>query len=226
MKMKVQRRAKMIAIVSAHFGGEVGTVTLPPLTLEPHTMYYMNLMVEGGTEPPSRKNPGFLIPNKLWLAEDIVTPEGIVSRKLRKVILAICNTGDKDFTLNEGIKVEGSMVSDSLKGDVNIPLHRNMKLQVASKTDSKVTKQTFEKVNTLCEMLKSDNKGAKATSQMNSFTSAPNNLDPPNTSDSNLKDLSGDARRQLLVDLQLTDNDYLIEEGGRWVLRGSSKICY
>ena len=64
-------------------------------------------------------------------------------------------------------------------------------------------------------MLKSDNKGAKATSQMNSFTAAPNNLDPPNISESNLfsKDISEEARRQLLVDLQLTDNDLLIEEG-------------
>ena len=79
------------------------------------------------------------------MAEDIVIPEGIISRKLRKVRLAICNTGDTDFTLNEGIKVEGSMVSDGLKGNVNIPLHHNMKLQVASKTDSKVTKQTIGK---------------------------------------------------------------------------------
>ena len=53
MKMKVQHRAKMIALVSAHCGGKVGSITLPPLTLELHTMYYMNLTVEGGTEPPS-----------------------------------------------------------------------------------------------------------------------------------------------------------------------------
>ena len=48
MRMKVWRRAKMITIASAHSGGEVGFVTLPPLRLEPHTIYYLNLNIEGG----------------------------------------------------------------------------------------------------------------------------------------------------------------------------------
>ena len=64
-------------------------------------------------------------------------------------------------------------------------------------------------------MLKSD-QGSKVSPQINSFDAAPNNLDPPVVSDLNphSKDISDDAKRQLLVDLGLIDNDVLLEEGG------------
>ena len=217
LKMKMRRRAKMLSIASSQCGGEAGFVTLPTFRLEPRTIYYLNLPIEGGAEPPAGTNPGFLIPEEQWLSQDIVIPEGIMPRKLRKVRLAICNVGDTDIVLNENNKIEGYITSDSLVNDVRIPFHRNMTLKVNESTSVKDTKQIISKLNSIREILKSD-QGRKESTEINAFDAAPNNLNldisTVKTSNPQSKDISNDAKRQLLVDLGLTDNEVLLEQGG------------
>ena len=91
MRMKCRRRSKMINIIGAIEGDASSSVRLPAVTLEPLSISYLNVAVEGG-DPPVGRNPGFMIPEEIWLAQGIVIPEGIHSRKLRTARLGIANT--------------------------------------------------------------------------------------------------------------------------------------
>ena len=134
----------MINIIGAIEGDASSSVRLPSVTLEPLSISYVNVAVDGGGDPPVGRNPGFMIPEEIWLEQGIVIPEGIHSRKLRTARLGIANTNTTPFLLAADNVITGYMVADSLTPNVAVPHHPNMRITNDSPGNCKAARQALE----------------------------------------------------------------------------------
>ena len=212
MRMKLRRRTRMINIIGAIQGDASSSVRLPPVALEPLSITYFNVRVDGGGDPPTGRNPGFMIPEEVWIAQGVVIPEGIHSRKLRTARIGVANTNSTPFLLDADNVITGYMVADSLTPNVAIPQHPNMRITRDNPGNRKAARRAVE-----CIQLLRENSDISPNEQSVSVVETlANNLNADKGfTVKNPKTLSDSEKRELLAQLQVPDNDYLLRKGGK-----------
>ena len=125
--------------------------------------------------------------------------------------MGIANTNTTPFLLAADNVIAGWMVADSLTPNIAVPHHPSMRLTKDNPGNRKAARQALECIQTLRE----NPKTSPNEQNVNVVETIPNNLNvSPSFTVKDPKNISESEKRELLAQLQVPDNDYLLRKGG------------